>query len=124
MRKRVNLKPFAASFWCLVLSNCATRPMPPDVFACHSLKSTLATDPETGHTMLKPSPTCMREVNEPDCGLCVRVVSGGAFYVGNSEGHLYKGKAWHELYEESILFPAEESYAPLAAFLMTKCGAD
>lgn len=102
-----------------LLSSCT--PKPPDVPVCEKLIQRLATDPKTQHLMLTASPTCMKQIKEPECGHCTYIVSGKEIYVGeNPKTHL-NGKPWSQIQKESILVPAQESYAPLASYLINSC---
>lgn len=63
----------------------------------------------------------MEKINEPECGHCVRIVSGEEFFVGESPDHWFNKKPWSLLRRQSVLLPAEESYAPLAAYVINSC---
>lgn len=117
MLKKKKWSLFAISLFCL--SSCT--PKPPDVPACEHLGQHLSNDPATGHLLLNPSPTCMEEIGEPECGHCVFIRSGNIFFVGEKEGHLYNKKPWSKLRQQSVYLPAEESYAPLAAYIIDSC---
>ncbi len=105
--------------WCALQISCA--PKPPDVPACEHLAQRLTTDPVTGHLLLSPSPTCLREIQEPECGHCVFIVSGNEMFVGENNGHWFNGKPWSVLRQQSVYLPAEESYAPLAEYIINAC---
>lgn len=113
-------------FWLLTVSflsltNCATKP--PDVFVFKHLNQRLATDPTTGHLLLRPSPTCMKEIKEVECGRGRSIVSGKVVFVGEDKKTWFSGKPWSQLRRESILVPAEESYAPMATYFINSCKA-
>lgn len=57
-------------------------PPPPDVPACEHLAQRITTDPVTGHTILTPSPACMQNLGETECGHCVWVMSNAQRYIG------------------------------------------
>ncbi|RYG93861.1 MAG: hypothetical protein EON58_17485 [Alphaproteobacteria bacterium] len=85
------------------------------------LEQRLSTDKKTGHLMLTPSPTCMKEIGETTCGHCVYLMSGDEIFVGEKKENWLNGKPWSQLNRESVLLPAEESYAPLAAYIINSC---
>lgn len=101
------------------LSSCA--PKPPDVPACEHMAQRFETDPVTGHLILSPSPTCMRAIDEPECGHCVYIVSGRELFLGENEKHRLNGKPWSVIRSQAVYLPAEESYAPLAAYIINAC---
>jgi len=103
----------------LSLISCATKP--PDVFVFKHLSQRIATDPSTGHLLLKPSPTCMKEIKEVECGRGRSIVSGQIVFVGEDKKTWFNKKPWSQLRRESILVPAEESYAPIATYLINSC---
>lgn len=111
--------------WLLFAISCASlidcTPRPPDVPACEHMSQRLVTNPENDHLMLEPSPTCMKQIQESECGHCVFIVSGKEIFIGEKEEHKYKGKPWSLLKQQSIYLPAEESYAPLAAYVINSC---
>lgn len=104
---------------CLILSACT--PHPPDVFVFENLAQRISTDPVSGHLILTPSPTCMKQVNEPECGHGVAIVSGQEIYVGEGKEHQFKGKPWSILKQQSVYVPAAESYAPLSTYIVDSC---
>lgn len=118
MLKKLRWPLFVLSLW-LPLSACA--PKPPDVPACENLGPRFYTEAGTGHLMLEPSPTCMEKVSEPECGHCVTIMSGQEFFVGEKAPHLFNGKPWSTLKAQSVMLPAAESYAPLAAYIINAC---
>lgn len=109
---------FAILSW-LLISGCA--PTPPDVPACEHMAQRLATDPVTGHMLLTPSPTCMKQISEPECGHCVYIVSGKEVFLGEQAGHWLNGKPWSKLRQTSVYLPVAESYAPLATYIINAC---
>ena len=116
MQSKIRWSLFAISSWLLI--SCAT---PPNVFVFEHLEARLTTDPKTGHTMLTPSPACMRAVKEMECGHGVSIVSGDEIFVGEAEKFRFNGKPWSQLRSESVYLPAEESYAPLAKYIINSC---
>lgn len=60
----------------------ACTPKPPDVPVCKPLEQRFTTDPITKHTILTPSPACMKNIGEPSCGYCVWIVSGQGRFIG------------------------------------------
>ncbi len=104
---------------CAFLTDCASAP--PDVFVFEHLEQRLLTDPITGHLFLKASPVCLKEINEPECGHGVSIVSGKTIFVGEEKEVQFNGKPWSQIRRESIMMPAEESYAPLAAWIINSC---
>lgn len=118
--KNMSLPKFLLSMSLLaLLSNCT--PKPPDVPVCEHLASYLATDAATGHLILKPSPTCMKQVGEAECGHCTTIMTGTEFYVGEDKAHWFNAKPWSQLRAESVLVPAIESYAPIATYMINSC---
>lgn len=103
---------------CGLQINCAT---PPDVPACQNLQQHLSTDPVTAHLILAPSPTCMKQIGEVECGHCVYIVSGKEVFIGEGKEHLLDGKTWSTLKQQAVILPAKESYAPLSAYLINSC---
>ncbi len=71
--------------------------------------------------MLEPDPVCMNEIGEVECGHGVYIMSGKEIFIGEEKGHLLNGKKWSELKAQSVYVPAEESYAPLATFIINSC---
>lgn len=96
-------------------------PKPPDIFVFENMQQKLSIDPLTQHLILTPSPTCMKEISEVECGHGVSIVSGREIFVGENEKSLFKGKPWSKLKLESVYIPAVESYAPLAVYVITSC---
>lgn len=108
---------FAILSWSQI--NCA--PKPPDVPACEHLGQRLTISPVSGNLLLTPSPTCLKKINEPECGHCVWIVSGKEQFIGEApETHLNK-KPWSKIKQQSIYLPAQESYAPLATYIINAC---
>lgn len=101
--------------------DCATLPPPPDIYAFERLDTHLSVDPVTGHQMLSPSPACMKQIQEMACGHGVAIMSGTEIYVGDLPAHMWKGKTWTQLKQESVHLPAVESYAPLATYMIDSC---
>lgn len=117
MRKKKKWMLFVISFFSLV--SCV--PKPPDVPACESLSSKIYVDPKSGHSILQGSPTCEDSIGEPECGHCVFIVSGKEMFIGDLPKNYFNGKPWSELKAESIFLPAQESYAPLSAYVINSC---
>lgn len=103
----------------LPLVSCAV--VPPDVPVFENLTQHLGTDPVSGHLILKPSPVCLKEIGEFECGHGVFIMSKKQIFVGEKKAYWFHGKAWSQLKKESILMPAEESYAPLATYIINSC---
>lgn len=103
--------------WCLI----SCTPKPPDVPTCEHLGQHLKTDPISGHLLLVPSPTCMKQIQEPECGHCVYIVSGKEMFLGETQGHWLNNKPWSKLRAQSIYLPAQESYAPLSTYIINAC---
>lgn len=119
--KRLSYLKFllSVSLFALLLSSC-TKP-PPDVPVCKKLVQRLHTDAVTGHLKLTPSPTCMKNIQEYECGYCEHIVSGKVVFVGENPKFHLNGKPWSRIQRESILVPAEESYAPLSTYIINSC---
>jgi hypothetical protein len=120
MPKKGKWQPFAILLG-LLISVSACTPKPPDVPACEHMAQRLSTDPLTGHLLLSPSPTCLKQIGEPECGHCVFIVSGKELFLGESVGHLLKGKPWSKVRQQAVYLPAVESYAPLATYVINSC---
>lgn len=103
------------------LTSC-TKP-PPDVPFCEHLSQRMATDPETKHLVLAPSPTCMKEIGEVECGHCTFSMSQKEIYIGEAKKTWFNKKPWSQLHYESILVPAVESFAPVQAYIINACEA-
>lgn len=67
---------------CILLTACAS---PPDVPVCEQLSQRITTDGVTGHELLTPSPTCMLQLGEAECGHCVWIVSGMERFIGEEK---------------------------------------
>jgi hypothetical protein len=63
----------------------------------------------------------MKQIGERFCGACSHIVSGRRKFIGNKKENYFNEKSWDTLKEQSILVPAEESYAPLAAHIINSC---
>lgn len=100
------------------VTSCRT---PPDVFAFETYDQRLVKDATTGHTMLMPSPYCVKHIDEPSCCHGVSIVRGREVYVGEKEEHFWKGKSCSQLIRESVHLPAVESFAPLSTFTINEC---
>ncbi len=110
--------------WLLLCSlplwlSCATSP--PDVPVFENLSQHLGTDPKTGHMILKPSPVCLKEIGEFECGHGVYIVSKREIFVGEKAPHLFGKKPWSQVKRESIYVPAAESYAPMTTWIINSC---
>lgn len=102
-----------------LLTSCTQQP--PDVPVCENLTVHIFVEPETGHTVLKPSPACMKQIGEPECGHCVWIMSKKEYYVGENKKFWLGKKPWSRVKRESIFVPAVESYAPMAAYMINAC---
>jgi hypothetical protein len=100
----------------VLTGSCSTYP--PDVPVCEHLGRFIEKD-SSGHDILKPSPACMKAIEEPECGHCTYIVSGKEIYVG--EYKKFNKKTWSQIKSEAIVLPAEESYAPIAAYMINAC---
>jgi hypothetical protein len=103
----------------ILLAGCT--PKPPDVYVFEHLSQRLSTNPANGHLILTPSPTCMKKIQEVECGHGVSIVSGAEIFVGEAPKYHFRKKPWSQLKRESVYVPAEESYAPLAAYIINSC---
>lgn len=113
-----------AKKWMLFLTlslspSCAVTP--PDVPVFENLTQHLGTDPVSGHLILKPSPVCLKEIGEFECGHGVFIMSKKQLFVGEKKAFWFHGKSWSQLKRESILVPAEESYSPLSSYIINSC---
>src|ERR1700723_168340 len=86
------------------LTSC-TQSQPPDVYVFEALDQQVTMDPDTHHMLLTPSPTCMAQIQEPECGHGVSIISGKELFVGELPAHRYNGKAWSAIIAESIYVP-------------------
>jgi hypothetical protein len=111
--------PLLGISFALLISACA--PTPPDVPACEHLSQRLENQLPTGHLILTPSPTCMKQIGERECGHCVYIVSGKEIFVGENEKTWLNHKPWSKLKASAVYLPAQESYAPLAAYIIDAC---
>lgn len=105
----------------LLLSGCLGDDAIKDVPACEDLQQWLHKDPVTKHLLLEPSPKCMSEIGEPECGHCVWIVSRKEKFVGEKEKNWLNKKPWSQLKAESVYLPAEESYGPLLTGAINAC---
>lgn len=119
MNKLKRLKLLLSLISCAFLTNCAVKP--PNIYVYENLQQRLSTDPITGHLMLTPSPTCMKQIGEAECGHGVSIVSGKEIFVGEDPKNQPGGKPWSQLKAESVYVPAVESYAPLATYIINSC---
>lgn len=103
----------------LLLVSCAVSP--PDVAVFENLTQHLSTDPKTGHLILKPSPACLKAIGEFECLHGIYILSKREIFVGENKLHWFHGKPASQMKRESILVPAEESYAPLATYIINSC---
>lgn len=114
---RLRCLPFVILL-CLLIEACAT---PPNVYVFENLQQHLATDPVTTHLILTPSPTCMAQIGEVECGHGVSIISGDEIFIGELPTHLFNGKTWGAIKSESVYVPAVESYAPLSSYMIDAC---
>lgn len=63
----------------------------------------------------------MEMIGEFECGHGVYIMSGKEIYVGENKEHWFNGKPWSQLRRESIMLPAQESYAPLSTYIINSC---
>jgi hypothetical protein len=63
----------------------------------------------------------MQQVGEAECGRCITIVSGREVFLGEGVGHRFNGKPWSQIRASAVILPAEESYAPLAAYIINSC---
>ncbi len=103
----------------LLFSACAV--VPPDVAVFENLTQYLGTDPISGHLILKPSPVCLKEIGEFECGHGVYIMSKREVFVGEKPKTWFNKKPWSQIKRESILVPAVESYAPLSTYIIDSC---
>lgn len=120
MPRKLNFLIFAILLCSLI--SCATTP--PDVYVFRGLDERITVDPVSGHTLWSPDPLCMQNIQEASCAYGVSIVTGKEIWVGELPAHLYNKKPWSQLRGESVYLPAEESYAPLSAFLINTCKQD
>jgi hypothetical protein len=77
-------------------------------------------------TLMRPNPTCMKEVGEAKCGYCVWTVSDKSQFVGDAWNKLLpirgKKKKWSTIVSEGGIIPAE-SQASLKEFGINVCKA-
>lgn len=118
MKKLNALKLMPLLILSVLITNCA--PKPPDVPVCEHLEPRIHYA-DTGHLISSPSPACMKEIGEPECGHCVYIVTGREVYIGEKEVNRLNGKTWSDLRNSSVLLPAIESYGPLAEYLINTC---
>jgi len=102
--------------WLLFALSCQTVGLPPDVPVCEPLNQRISTDKTNGYVIWSPSPTCMKQIDEPECGHCVYTVSGKEIFVGEKSGHHLLGKPWSRVKIESVIIPAE-SFADINAYI-------
>lgn len=69
----------------------------------------------------RPNPVCMAKIGEASCGYCVFTITEKEIFVGELPKNRFNKKGWKELKRKSVLFPAQESYAPLKAFAINSC---
>ncbi len=120
--KKPNVKKLICSLiLCAFQISCSSIPKPPDVPVCKHQAQRVWTNPDDGRLYVKPSPVCMKEVGEPECGVCATIVTGKTFYVGEASVHHFNAKPWSQLRRESILVPSVESYAPLSTYIINSC---
>jgi hypothetical protein len=65
----------------------------------------------------------MEQIKERECGACTYTVTQRKKYIGEKKENWFNGKPWSQLRKESILVPAEESYAPMVAHIINSCKA-
>lgn len=105
---------------CVSLLSC-NKHQPPDVPVCQELSKRRIFNADTLELIEKPSPTCMIEIAESECGHCVWIVSGKEKFVGNKSENYLNGKSWTTIKEHSVLVPGEFSYAPITTYMINQC---
>lgn len=63
----------------------------------------------------------MKAIGEFECGHGVYLLSKQEIYVGENPKTWYNKKSWSRLKRESVIVPAQESYAPLAVYMINAC---
>lgn len=119
MQKLNKMKSLVLIISLFLLSACNVTP--PDVPVCEPLYQKLSNDPDTGHMILVPSPTCESQIGEIECGHCTYIMSGKEVYIGEGSAHWLNGKPWNLIKKQSVLVPAQESFAPLEAYIINSC---
>lgn len=105
-------------FSIFILSACDS---PPDVPVFEDLQPHMGTNPANGHIELRPDPACEKAIKEPACGHGVYIMSKKEIFVGEQKANYFNGKPWSVLKAQSIYLPAQESYAPLATYIINQC---
>lgn len=109
--------------WCwfgVSFVSACTTVVVPDIPVCEDLTPVTKRVPDTGHIIMRMSPACTEHIGEPACGHCTYIVSGREIFIGEKIEHRFNGRPWSEVRGESVILPAVESYAPLAAYLKLK----
>lgn len=96
-------------------------PKPPDVPVFESLDQIVLKDAVTGHLLLTPSPICLAQIGEPECGHGIFIMSGKEIFIGEKAPYLLGGKPWSKIKSQSVYVPSIESYAPLTAYIINSC---
>lgn len=71
--------------------------------------------------ILMPSPLCMAQIQEFECGHGVYIMSKREVWVGENKANWFNGKPWSEIKRESVYVPAVESFAPLSTYIINTC---
>lgn len=120
------MKPLNALAWLLfvysspLLLSCGGATIH-DVPVFEDMQPRVITDSMNQHLMMIPDPVCQKEIGEIACGHGVFIVSGKEIFIGEAPAHMYKGKPWSVLKEQSIYVPAVESFAPIEQDLINMC---
>lgn len=104
-----------------LLINCSVQP--PNIYIFEEMNEHMGIDPITGHTILRPSPTCYTKIQELSCLHGVATMTGDEIFIGELPEHFFNGKPASQIKEESILMPADESYSPMVTYIINSCKA-
>ena len=64
-------------------------------------------------------PGCVETIPDEE-GMCFNLLSNKEFLVNNTNS-LFNGRTWLQVKTKSIIFPAQESYRPLKAWILDEC---
>lgn len=99
------------------------KQVPPDVPVCQHLEQRKIFDADSVTLKVRPSPACMMEIAEPECGQCTYIRSGKQIYIGNKKENWFNGKSWDDLRYSAVIVPSEESFAPILTYMINSCKA-